>query len=146
MNYALLGRQWTPYEIANVVFDADPRLQEWQGINCIAVALGESGGYEAAIHLNDSNPTAASYLSLDLGMWQINTFYYPQFSAKTLFTPALQLKLAVVPIAQPPAGKWAFNWNPWLTWSKGYARLTKYQAPARTALNQVRAERGLPLL
>ena len=49
----------------------------YQVVNMTAIALAESGGDTHAVNVVDKNPAAASYRSLDLGLWQINTYWWP---------------------------------------------------------------------
>lgn len=95
-------------------------MDPWQAVTAIAVAWAESGGNAYAINLNDSDPTARSYLSLDKGLWQTNSYWHPEVSDRAAFDPALQLPF-VLNIARKvgPYGYVYYVWTAWATFNAG---------------------------
>lgn len=132
----LWGRRWSPDEIAALVggeIDLD-----WNAVNAVAVALAESGGFEHAVNLVDHDPAAVTYLSLDVGLFQVNTYWHDLPLAASL-TPERQVKY-VLQLAKRRDG-WGYDWSLWTTWKTGAAK--RFLGEARHAVNRVRAARGL---
>lgn len=129
---ALLGTKLTDYEIATAVFAAG--VNDWRAITLVAIALAESGGYEAAVRLNPSSDVP----SLDLGVWQISTRWQPQVPISVSLNVT---KAAVEAVRIANALTWSYSWKPWHSYTSGAA--TKFIARSRIAVNQVRAANGL---
>ena len=124
------GTRYTPVEIAEValtVFDPD-----WNAINAVAVALAESGGWSRAIHLVDEDEESRAFLSLDLGLWQVNTFWHPTLAIDESLRPEVQ----VVYVAQIAKRReaWGYSWELWTTWRTGAYH--DHLPAARAAVNQ----------
>lgn len=132
----LWGPQWSPDEIAELVVDHG--VDDWHGINCVAIALAESGGFIHAVNLVDHNPDDAAYLSCDLGLWQVNSYWHPNLSMRDSFTPVSQVQY-VLDVAKRK-NAWGYDWHLWTTWNNGLAH--RRLGEARRAVNNARALRG----
>lgn len=95
-------------------------LTPWQAVTAVAVGWAESGGNGYAININDANPASKAYLSLDLGVWQTNTFWHPEVSIWAALDPATQLPF-VLNIARKtgPYGYVYYVWTAWATYNAG---------------------------
>ena len=130
---ALLGDRLTDVNIADAVVSAG--VSDWRAITLVAIGLAESGGYEAAIRLNPD----LLFPSIDVGVWQINSRWNPQFAVNSMLNRYENAR-AAVSIAK--ADTWSYSWKPWHSYTAGMH--TKFMARARVAVNTVRATRGLP--
>ncbi len=74
-------------------------------VTATAVALGESDGYTRATHYNAD--------SVDRGIWQINSKYWPMYSETCVFDAACNAK-AMAAISNNGS-----NWTPWLAYTNG---------------------------
>lgn len=138
---ALWGRQWTPREIADITCPV-MEAPDWNAVNCIAIALAESGGYEWATNLVAGNPDAKAYLSYDVGMWQVNTYWHPGLTIADSLTPGKQIYY-VERLAKKP-DEWGYDWTPWVTWNTGAYK--PHVPAAYQAVEEWRADNGLPPL
>ena len=136
--YALWGRRWTPEEMADIVCPV-MEAPDWNAINCVAIGLAESGGYEWATNLVDHNPDASAFLSLDLGIWQTNTFWHPNLGIRDAYTPEVQI-VYVEKIAKKE-GEWGYDWSLWVTWKNGAYK--QFLGAAREAVNAWRQRNDL---
>ena len=135
-SYGLWGRQWTAEEIAELV--AHHMDLDWHAVNCVAIALAESGGYEHATNLVDDDPDAMAYLSLDIGMWQVNTYWHPDLTIRNSYTPETQI--VYVERLAKKKDEWGYDWDLWVTWKNGAAQ--DRLGEARNAVNHVRELQG----
>jgi len=62
----------------------------------IAIGQAESALDERAINLNTHDPQSPAYLSLDLGVWQINTYWWvdKRYRVQQLFDPTFNATVA----------------------------------------------------
>jgi len=128
----LAGRAWSPKEIAGLVLSTPGFKEDWHSITCVAIALGESGGYEHAINLVDHTPENRSYLSLDLGMWQVNTYWHPDLSIADSLDPEKQI-IYVEEISKLPT--WDRRWHLWRATESD--QFQGHLGTARKAVNEV---------
>ena len=77
-----------------------------------AIALAESGGNPAAVHHNTDK-----HRTTDVGLWQINTFWHPQYDAEKLKDPAYNAR------AMAAISNNGTSWSAWTTYGT-----TRYQA------------------
>jgi len=89
-------------------------------VTATAVALGESEGYLAATHVNDDG-------SVDRGLWQINSYYWPMYSTECVFDAACNAK-AMAAISSNGS-----NWQPWLAYTNGRYKMFLAEAEAAYA-------------
>lgn len=64
----------TPTEAAQHLVDAG--FTGWQVVTMTAIAGAESGFEPHAVHVVDSNPSSKAYRSIDMGLFQINDFWW----------------------------------------------------------------------
>jgi hypothetical protein len=64
----------TATEIAQLAADAG--FQTWQVVRMTSICLAESAGNAYAVNVVH-NPTSPAHRSLDIGLWQINTHWWP---------------------------------------------------------------------
>ena len=77
-------------EIARKILDVG--FSRERAVVAFAILVGESGLNAWAINLVSHNPEAESYLSLDLGIAQFNTFWHPNYLVADLFDPDYAIK------------------------------------------------------
>jgi hypothetical protein len=115
----------TPDEIAQLLARAG--AQGWTVVTMGAIAVAESGRNAYAVNVNHS-PEKPSHRSIDVGLFQINTFFNPQHAIKDLLDPEYNVGVALRILASaggPPSG---------------YARWNTYKAGAHTPyLTEARA-------
>lgn len=99
------------HEIARMVLDAG-----FTGLAApvmVAVCLAESGGDAYAINVVDRDPAAVTYLSLDVGICQINSFWHQQsISIAEMLDPAKAIRWAKELAWDDAKGRWDFT--PWV--------------------------------
>jgi hypothetical protein len=126
---------------------ADGRLWPyWSAINAVAVALAESGGNAHALPVV-VNPTSPAHLSVDVGLWQINTYWQRRKFTEIaeLLDPATNCRLAVdLALTGTAAELWRPEWKWWTAYTAGAHR--RHIPAARDAVNAVRARRSEPPL
>jgi hypothetical protein len=82
--------QITPNDVGKLAVAAG--WKGWQVVTAIAVAKAESGHNGYAINVvgtelrADGTPNLA-YRSLDVGLWQVNTYWWPSATIKDLLDP-----------------------------------------------------------
>lgn len=123
---------YTSEQIAKVILD-DGQVGGWLAIDFIAIALAESGGNAHAVHVVDRDPASKAYLSLDLGMWQINTYWWPTVSIADSLTPEKQW--VHVRTLSKHSDRWGYKLDLWTTWTNG--RAYDFLSVARKAWNTV---------
>lgn len=114
-------------EVAAVCLAAGMRA--WPAVTAVAIAWAESGGNAYAVNVNDANPQSEAYLSLDLGIWQTNTYWHPEVPIAEALDPVQQI-MHVRRIAERVGvyGWVSYVWTPWNTFTAGaYA---KFVTPA----------------
>ena len=83
----------------------------WTVVTLGAIAVPESGRNAYAVNVNDS-PDKPSHRSLDLGLFQINTFWNPTHAIADLLDPAYNTRVALQILAGaggPPKGYERWN-------------------------------------
>lgn len=124
-------KQYTMDEVAVICLESG--MRGWPTVTAISIAWAESGGNAYAVNINDGNPDNQAYLSMDLGLWQTNTFWHPEIPIAEAFTPVNQI-IHVRRIAErTESWSWiAYDWSAWNTYK---AKLhQKFTAPAVTAV------------
>lgn len=56
-------------------------------VAAVAIIWGESGGDAHAVNVVDHNPASRAYLSCDIGLWQINSYWHPEVSMRDALDP-----------------------------------------------------------
>lgn len=125
----LKGVQLTDLQIAEIVLEQLPA--DWNAISCVAIALAESGGWTKAVNVVDHDPDARAFNSLDLGLWQTNTYWHPAVQSQQAFDPHSQMRY-VAEISKKP-NAWSRNWSLWTTYKTGAHR--PFLGRARHAIN-----------
>jgi len=110
----ITGEQVSPNRIANLAKEAGVRCEGI--VLATAVALGESDGVVRAIHNNAD--------SVDRGIWQINSKYWPMYSESCVYDPACNAG-AMADISSNGA-----SWVPWLAYTNGRYKEFMSQAQA----------------
>lgn len=107
-------------------------LPAWPAVTAVAVGWAESGGNAYAIGINDQS-IGGAHLSLDLGLWQTNTFWHPEIAIAEALDPAAQV-VHVERIARRPSqsGWVTYGWSAWNTYKVG-AHL-RFLSAARVAV------------
>ena len=88
--------------------------QGWTVVTMGGIAVPESGRDAYAVNVNHS-PDKPSHRSIDVGLFQINTFFNPQHAISDLLDPSYNTRVALrilTGAGGPPAGyrRWnAFN-------------------------------------
>lgn len=134
----LWGARLSPDEIVTLL--ASQMELDWHCINLCAIVLAESGGHIHAVNLNDKHPASKAYLSLDLGLFQLNQWWHPALPIRDHFTPAAQLAFLLVFTKRRYA--WGYDWSSWTTWRTG--AVWPLLGTARAAVNAKRVVQGLP--
>lgn len=117
----------TMNQVARLAYDAGWR--NWDLIRAVAVCWAESRGDAYALGINDHDPSSASYLSVDAGLWQINSYWHPM-SSRDYFVQTLtpELNAALAYQIYTLAG-----WNAWNTYKAGAHNVWMHEA--RVAVN-----------
>jgi hypothetical protein len=120
----------TTHEVAELLVKAGGN--GWTVVTMGAIAAAESGRNAYAVNVNDS-PDKPSHRSLDLGLFQINTFFNPQHAIKDLLDPELNTRVALQILKDaggPPNG-----YNRWNAFKAGLHKphLPEARAAARRA-------------
>lgn len=76
-------------EVARLVLGAG--FKGWRVAVIVAIVWAESGGDVYAIGINDHDPLSVSYLSLDRGLCQWNSYWQPHMTNPKCFTPEVTL-------------------------------------------------------
>jgi hypothetical protein len=99
----------TSDEVAELLVQAG--AQGWTVVTMGAIAVPESGRNGYAINVNDA-PEKPSHRSLDVGLFQINTFFNPKHAIRDLLDPTYNTRVALGILAGaggPPAGYRRWN-------------------------------------
>jgi hypothetical protein len=102
----------------------------WTVVTMGAIAAAESGRNAYAVNVNHS-PEKASHRSIDVGLFQINSFFNPRHTIKDLLDPRYNTRVALAVLADaggPPAG-----YRRWNAYTAGLhtAHLSESRAAAR---------------
>jgi hypothetical protein len=84
-------------QVAQLAKDAG--FTGWQVVTATALAMAESGHNGHAVNVVSSQTRAdntpnPAYRSLDLGLMQVNTYYFPTHKVADLLDPVYNMKLA----------------------------------------------------
>lgn len=85
--------------------------QGWTIVTMGAIAAAESARNAYAVNVNHS-PEKPSHRSVDVGLFQINSFYHPRHAIKDLLDPRYNTRLALAILTAaggPPAGYRRWN-------------------------------------
>jgi hypothetical protein len=118
----------TSDEIAELLIEAGGK--GWTVVTMGAIAAAESGRNAYAINVNHS-PEKASHRSIDVGLFQINSFFNPRHAIKDLLDPSYNTRVALAVLAGaggPPTGY--RRWNAY-TANMHTAHLSEARAAAR---------------
>ncbi len=83
----------------------------WTVVTMGAIAAAESGRNAYAVNVNHS-PEKPSHRSIDVGLFQINTFFNPRHAIKDLLDPRYNTRVALAVLADaggPPTGYRRWN-------------------------------------
>lgn len=124
---------------------------DWRPVTACAIQLAESGGDPLAVSPRALwQPGKPTHLSLDLGPWQLNSYYntvtgpypdVPPISMADCFDP-VKAWIQTWKIINKGRTGWNYNWSAWTTYNTG-----AYDKHVSTALAGMRAYRvamGLP--
>lgn len=124
-------KPYTMEAVARICLDAE--LTAWQAVTAVAVAWAESGGNAYAVGINDARPDNVAYLSVDLGMWQTNSYWHPDIAPPEAFDPVRQIEH--VKRISRKVGRWGFVSYDWSLWNAYKAGMhTKFLSAAVVAV------------
>lgn len=121
---------------------------DWRPVTACAVVLAESGGNPLAVGKLIWNPGAPTHLSLDLGLFQLNSYYQtevdpfpsiPKITWAEAFDPIAAFEHVWKLINVERKG-WNYDWSKWTTYVTG--TYDRYVSTAYKALNEYRATLG----
>lgn len=116
----------TPVEVAQHLVDAG--FTGWQVVTMTAIAGAESAYDPHAVHVVDSNPEAKAYRSIDMGLFQINDFWWEQAlrdadilkpglpASVQLLDPAINARAARFVWVESGDGDPHEGYEAWTTW------------------------------
>ena len=79
-------------------------------VAAVAIIWGESGGDAHAVNVVDHNPASRAYLSCDIGLWQINSYWHPEVSATCALSASCNARAAA------RISRQGRRWREWWTW------------------------------
>lgn len=101
-------------EVASIMIEVGFSAKLWRSVECLAVIWAESGGDAYSININDYDPNLASYLSIDVGLCQWNSFWQKSISIQDALDPTKALKLMCDKTAA-----WTVNKTLWNAYNNG---------------------------
>lgn len=138
---------WKPLDIiALLVTKMDP-ADNRPAIGC-AVVLAESAGDPLATGRAIWNPGAPTHLSIDLGLFQLNSYYttvtghfpdVPPITISAAFDPVQAWDYAWKLINKARPDTWHYNWSAWAAYKSG-----AYDKFLKTSMDALAAYRALP--
>ena len=141
---------WTPRDIcALLCSDGYMSPNDWRPITACAVVLGESGGNPLALGKLVYKPESPAHLSIDLGMFQINSYWQvandpyptvPRISWADTFDPRAAWAHTWRVINHTRTG-WHYDWSKWVAYTSG--AYDRHLGAARRGLNEYRDTLGL---
>lgn len=117
---------------------------DWRPVTACAVVLAESAGDPLAVGKLVWNPGAATHLSLDLGLFQLNSYYQtvvdpfpsiPKTTWANCFDPVTAFEHVWQLINVERKG-WNYDWSKWTTYVSG--AYDRYVSTAYKAINEYR--------
>lgn len=136
---------WNPRDICALLCTKMDPLDNRPAIGC-AVVLAESGGDPLATGRAIWNPGAPTHLSIDLGLFQLNSYYatvtghfpdVPPITIAQAFDPLAAWDYAWKLINKNRPDTWHYNWSSWAVWKSG--AYDKHLANALAGLTAYRA-------
>jgi hypothetical protein len=117
-------------------------VNDWRPITGCAVVIGESGGNPLAIGKPVWAPSSPAHLSLDLGMFQLNS-YWQTVIPPVAFNPWSAWEVAWKMLQVGRTG-WSYNWSHWIAYTNlSYKR---HLTTAYHGMQEYRQIMGLPPL
>ena len=104
----------------------------WTVVTMGAICAAESGRDAYAVNVNHA-PGQAWHRSLDVGLFQVNTFFWPRWELDELLDPQINTNVALGILAvggNPPTG-----YRAWKAWTNGTFR--PYMPECRDAANRI---------
>lgn len=142
---------WKPVDIIALL--CQPGLMspdDWRPVYACAIALAESGGDPLIVSRANWNPGAPTHLSVDVGIWQLNSYYqtvvdpFPDVP-KILFSDALDPFKSMTQtwkLINKGRTGWNYNWSAWSTFNTG--SYDKRVAEALAGMKAYRLNQALP--
>jgi hypothetical protein len=135
---------WKPIDIVALLCTKMASTDNRPAVGC-AVILAESAGDPLATGRAIWNPGAPTHLSIDLGLFQLNSYYttvtghYPDVPPITLaatFDPIQSWDYAWKLLNKTRPDTWHYNWNAWTAFKSG--TYDKFLPGSIAALEQYR--------
>lgn len=151
---------WT-FPAGNVVWKAEDIValmcqpnfmspEDWRPVTGCAVVLAESGGDPLATGRAVWNPGNVTHLSVDLGMFQLNSYWHtvvapfpdvPAIPVADCFDPQKAWAQTWKVINKGRTG-WNYQWSAWTAYDNG--SYDKHVSAALTGMKKYRSMSGLP--
>lgn len=141
---------WKPVDIIALL--CQPQYMspdDWRPITGCAVCLAESGGNPLETGIANWNPGHPTHLSIDLGGWQLNSYYHtvvdpfpdvPKITVQECFD--MQASMAQVwKVINKARPSWNYNWTSWTTFNTG--AYDKHLSAALAGMKAYRSVMGL---
>jgi len=118
---------WNPRDVCALLCTKMPMTDHRVVTGC-AVVLAESGGDPLATGRAVWSPGAPTHLSVDLGLFQLNSYYAtvtghfpdtPPISVAQCFDPIAAWEYAWKLINKNRPDSWHFNWSSWTVFKAG---------------------------
>jgi hypothetical protein len=142
---------WKPIDIIALI--CQPGFmspEDWRPVTACAIALAESGGDPLATGRAVWNPGNVTHLSVDLGIWQLNSYYHttvdpfpdvPKITVADCFD-AQKATTQVWKVINKNKTGWNYNWTAWTTYNNG--SYDKQIAAALAGMKAYRVNQALP--
>ena len=139
---------WAPVDIVALLCKKMSPL-DWRPVTGCAVVLAESAGNPLALGRLVWNPEAATHLSIDLGLFQLNSHYQtvvdpyptiPKITWAQAFDPhaAYEHVWKLITIARKG---WNYDWSAWTAYNTG--AYDSHVSAALRGMNEYRATLGM---
>ena len=112
-------------QVIQVAYNAGFRGQGL--ITAVAIAYAESGLNPIAVNYNKD--ASGNVTSVDRGLWQINSYWHPQYTAPDIFNSQSNANAAYA------ISKQGTNFKPWVTYNKNLH--SKYIAQVAALIDKV---------
>jgi hypothetical protein len=138
---------WNPIDVVALLATKMP-VDDWRIVTGVAVVLAESGGNPLALGTLVWNPGNPTHLAIDLGMFQLNSYYqtvvdpFPTISKiawADTFDPFAAFEHVWKLINHTKKG-WNYDWSSWTVYNTG--AYDKFVSTAYKAVNDYRATLG----
>lgn len=136
---------WKPVDIVALLCTKMSMGDNRPAIGC-AVILAESAGDPLATGRAVWNPTSPTHLSIDLGLFQLNSYYttvtghfpdIPPITIAATFDPFQSYEYAWKLINKNRPDTWHYNWSSWTAFKSG--AYDKFLPTSIAGLEQYRA-------